>query len=62
VIVTRDAQGLRDALVSDAVSSIKYESPKPEEILAEDKIIEKFPLPVSEKAITIVPVDQMFEK
>jgi len=62
VIVTKDAQGLRDALVSDAVSSIKYESPKPDEILAEDKVIGAMKLEIKPENVKIVPVDEVFAK
>ena len=33
----------------------------PPEILAEDKLIEKFPVPLNKDAVRVVPVDQMFE-
>ncbi|HEY0372670.1 MAG TPA: pitrilysin family protein, partial [Thermoanaerobaculia bacterium] len=38
VIIAKDAEGLRDKLVSDATSSIQYDAPKPE-LAAEDKVI-----------------------
>jgi zinc protease len=62
VIVTKDAQGLRDALVSDAVSSIKYESPKPDDIIAEDKVIGAMKLDIKAENVKIVPVDEVFAK
>jgi zinc protease len=60
VIVTKDAQGLRDALLSDAVSTIKYESPKPDDIMAEDKVIGAMKLGI--KDVKIVPVEEVFAK
>ncbi len=62
-MVTADAAGLRRALVSDAPSPIDY-SPiqKPAEILAEDKEIEKYPLRIQDENVTIVPVNEMFER
>ncbi|HEY6139593.1 MAG TPA: pitrilysin family protein [Thermoanaerobaculia bacterium] len=62
VIVTKDAQGLRDALVSDAVSTIKYDSPKPDEIMAEDKVIGSMKLGIKPENVKIVPVDEVFAK
>jgi zinc protease len=62
VIVTKDAQGLRDALVGDAVSSIAYESPKPDDILAEDKVIGAMKLNIKPENVKIVPVDEVFAK
>jgi zinc protease len=61
VIVTKDAEGLREALVSGKPSPITYNSPKSEEILEEDKIIEKFPIPVKLEQIAIVPVEEVFQ-
>ncbi|HEV2719176.1 MAG TPA: insulinase family protein, partial [Thermoanaerobaculia bacterium] len=60
VIVTKDAQGLRDALVSDAPSAIKYDSPKSEDIVAEDKVIGTMKLGI--KDVKIVPVEEVFAK
>ena len=60
--MTKDAQGLRDALVSDAVSSIKYESPKPDDILAEDKVIGAMKLNIKPENVRIIPVDEVFAK
>ena len=62
VIVTKDAQGLRDALVGDAVSSIAYESPKPDDLLAEDKVIGAMKLNIKPENVKIVPVDEVFAK
>jgi zinc protease len=60
VIVTKDAQGLRDALLADAVSTIKYDSPKPDDIVAEDKVIGSMKLGI--KDVKIVPVEEVFAK
>ena len=38
VIITKDAAGLKQALVSDAFSPIKYDGEKPAELLDEDKV------------------------
>jgi len=61
VIVTKDAPALREALVSNTPSPIKYNSPKPQAILDEDAVIAKYPIPVKPEQVTIVPVDQVFE-
>lgn len=62
-IVADDAQQLADKLASDAPTPITYDTAgtRPD-ILAEDKIIEKFPVPVAKDAVKVVPVEQMFEK
>jgi zinc protease len=61
VIITKDAQGLRDAIVKGTPSPITYNSPKPADILAEDKIIEKYKVPVRPDQVVIVPVDKVFQ-
>ena len=61
-IVTGDAKGLRRALTSGAPTPINYDTPKPDEILAEDKEIAAFPLDISADAVTVVPVAKAFER
>ncbi len=61
VIVTRDAAGLRDALLSGRPTPITYDTQgTPEEVLAEDRQIAAFPL--RDVRVTIVPVEEVFEK
>lgn len=60
-IVTRDAKGLRETLVSGKPTPIVYDTQgTPDEILAEDKQIAAFPL--KDLRVTIVPASAMFEK
>ncbi len=60
VIVTDDAAALEAALETDAPSPMIYNSPKSEEILAADKLIEA--RKITPTGITIVPVAEMFER
>lgn len=62
VIVTKDAKALKEALVSDAPSSIKYATPKPESVLKEDEAIARFPLKIRADDVRIVPVGELFIK
>ena len=62
VIVTKDAKALKEALVSDAPSPIKYATPKPESVLQEDEAISRFPLKIKAEDVRIVPVAELFEK
>jgi zinc protease len=61
-MVTSDAQGLATAIASDALSPITYPKgvTKSAETLAEDAIIERWPLGISATNIRIVPVETMF--
>jgi zinc protease len=62
VIITQDAQGLRDKLLSDAPSAIKYDAPKPQDIVDEDKIIGTMKLNLKPENVKITPVDEVFAK
>ena len=62
VIVTKDAKALKEALVSDAPSPIKYATPKPESVLKEDEAIARFPLRLKADDVRIVPVGELFVK
>jgi zinc protease len=60
-IITKDAAGLRDAIVSNKPSPITYNAPKPKEITDEDKIIEAFKIVVKPADVSIVPVEKVFQ-
>jgi zinc protease len=62
VIVTKDAEGLRDQLVKDDFSAIKYDSAKPNDIVEEDKIIGAYKLNIKPENVKIIPVDDVFAK
>jgi zinc protease len=60
VIVTKDAKGLRERLVSDAFSPIRYDGEKPAALLDEDKVIGARRLGLKPENVRITPVDQVF--
>jgi zinc protease len=62
VYITKEAAGLKQALVSDAFSPIKYDAEKPAELLAEDKVVGALKLNIAADRVTITPVDQVFAK
>jgi len=61
-IVTADAKGMSEAIAADAPSPIAYPAgaSKSAQTLAEDKIIESWPLKVPSANVAVVPVTQMF--
>jgi zinc protease len=61
VVVTKDAEALRDAIVSNKPSPITYNSPKPQQIMDEDKVIQIYPIDVKAESVRIVPVEQVFQ-
>jgi len=64
VIVAKDADALRDAIVAEKPSPMTYAAgaTKPQEILDEDKIIEALPLGISASNARVVPVEEIFAK
>jgi zinc protease len=60
-VVTKDAAGLRDAILSNKPSPITYNAPKPKEITDEDKVIEAFKIVVRPADVTIMPVEKVFQ-
>ena len=60
-IVTKDAAGLRDAIVTNRPSPITYNAPKPKEITDEDKTIETYKIAVKPADVTIVPAEKVFQ-
>jgi zinc protease len=61
VIVTKDAEALRDAIVANRPSPVTYNSPKPQAIMDEDKVIQTYPIDVKAENVRIVPVEQVFQ-
>jgi zinc protease len=59
-VVTKGARAFADSLVAEAASPVIYDSPKPEELLEEDMLIQVYPLHARRENIRIVAVGQMF--
>lgn len=62
VMVTKDAEALKAALVADGFSPITYDGEKPKALLDEDKVIGALKLGIKADAVTITPVDDVFAK
>ncbi|MCH8117263.1 MAG: insulinase family protein [Proteobacteria bacterium] len=60
VYVTRDAEDLRERLVSDRASPMSYDADKPQELLDEDKMIETLPLGFSPDKVHVVSSEEVF--
>jgi zinc protease len=61
VLITADAEGMKETLLAGTPTSITYAGPQPDEVLAEDEEIASFPIPVTEEDITIIPIEEVFE-
>ncbi len=63
VVITQDAQALKDELVSNAPSPITYANPNmPKSILDEDLIIQAYSLDVKPENVRIAPAASFFRK
>jgi zinc protease len=62
-VVTDHAEKFRSELLSGAPTPIHYDTKgTPEAVLAEDKTIEKFPVPVQADDVRVVPASDMFQR
>lgn len=62
-VITQDAEGLRNDLISNAPSPIKYANPNmPREVLDEDTVIQEYPLSVKADKVRIAPAAEFFQK
>jgi zinc protease len=59
--VAKDAEKLKAELTKGSATPIQYNSPKPQDILDEDKIVEKWPLNLTAADVSVIPVASVFE-
>jgi zinc protease len=62
VFITADAEGMKQKLLSGVATPITYAGEKPPELFAEDELIASFPLPVREENITIIGINDVFQR
>ncbi len=60
VIITKDAAGMKEKLVTDAFSPIAYDAKKPQALLDEDQRIGAMKLGIRPEAVRITPAGQVF--
>ncbi len=60
VFVSRDADELRDRLVSGARSGMSYDAAQPDEVLLEDRMIESLPIIFDAEDISIIDSERVF--
>jgi zinc protease len=61
VFITQDAEGMKQKLLSGEPTNITYAGDQPAEVLAEDREIARYPIPVTEDDITIMSIEDVFE-
>jgi zinc protease len=59
--VAKDTDSLKAQLTGSEATPMHYNAPKPQEVLDEDKIVEKWPLHLAPGDIEVVPVASVFE-
>jgi zinc protease len=59
--VAKDADAISASLTGDQATSVQYNAPKPQDVLDEDKIVERWPLRLRKQDVTVIPVDSVFE-
>ena len=62
VAVARDAEQLRDTLLADSPSAVRYDGAKPDALVAEDRLIGSRRLGIRPEAIRITPVAEVFAR
>ena len=61
VAIAQDAEGLKQKLLSETPSPMTYNSPKPDDIVAEDKIVASWKLGLKPESVKIVSGETLFE-
>jgi zinc protease len=62
VLITQDAEDMKKKLVEGAETPISYPGSQAKEILDEDQIIAKYPIPVAARDVTITNINEVFER
>ena len=62
VFITQDAEGLKRKLLGGEPTNIRYTGEKPAALLAEDAEIARYPIPVRPEDITVMNVNEVFER
>jgi zinc protease len=61
VFISSDGKDMKERLLSEQVSPLKYNSEKTAELLATDKIIESYKLTLPAKNVEVIAVDKVFK-
>ena len=61
VVVTKNGTAFRDSILKNQPSPITYNSPKSNEILAEDGVIQTYRINVKSEDVVVVPAEEVFQ-
>ena len=59
--VAKETDAITAALTGNDPTPIQYNTSKPQDVLDEDKIVERWPLNLRKEDVTVVPVAKIFE-
>lgn len=62
VLITKDAEGMKKILLEGTATNITYAGQQPKQVLDEDRIIATYPIPVLARDISIVNINDVFER
>ena len=62
VVVTKEAEAFRNAVLENTPSPITYNAPKPQEIMDEDEVIKTFALSLKPESVEIVNIEEVFSR
>ena len=61
VVITADAAGFKQKLLSGAPTTITYAGQRSADLLAQDKLIGSYPIRLTDAAIRIMAIDKVFQ-
>jgi len=61
VFITSDGTDMKSRLVNDTTSAMTYNSEKPADLLAEDEVIQDYPLGLEDSDVSIETIDVVFQ-
>lgn len=61
VFITNDGADMKSRLVDETTSAMTYNSEKPADLLAEDKVIQDYKLNLKSTNVDVVPIEEVFQ-
>lgn len=61
-IITKDAEGLKEKILSGAASPMSYDAEKPQDLLDEDQMLATYPFEVKAGNLEIIKVENVFDQ
>lgn len=62
VLITQEAEAMKKKVLEGVETNISYAGRQPKEVLDEDRIIASYPIPVTPKDLTIININDVFER